>query len=173
MRIFFDTEFYETGNSIHPISIGMVREDGAEYYAIFENFDLDRINTKSWLGQNVIPHLPVVVGKENNKWWDEDHPDYCYVMEKNQILDDVLQFTQIPDVELWAYFGSYDFVVLAQIFRGMMNMPGKLQAPPRDLVHLIEGSNVDEASLPKQKNQYKSIDDARWNRDVYNHIMGV
>ena len=34
MRIFYDTEFLEDGKTIDLISIGMVAEDGREYYAV-------------------------------------------------------------------------------------------------------------------------------------------
>ena len=33
MRIWFDTEFIEDGRTIDLLSIGMVRDDGLEYYA--------------------------------------------------------------------------------------------------------------------------------------------
>ena len=42
MRIFFDTEFIDTGRKIHLISIGLVRADGEEYYAESKDVDLSR-----------------------------------------------------------------------------------------------------------------------------------
>lgn len=43
MKYFFDTEFHEDGRTIDLISIGIVAEDGREYYAINRECDFDRI----------------------------------------------------------------------------------------------------------------------------------
>ena len=42
MRIWFDTEFIEDGRTVDLLSIGMVREDGATYYAEPAETDRDR-----------------------------------------------------------------------------------------------------------------------------------
>lgn len=39
MRYFYDTEFIDDGRTIELISIGMVSEDGREYYAVSTAFD--------------------------------------------------------------------------------------------------------------------------------------
>lgn len=56
MKIFFDTEFYENGRTIDLISIGMVREDGEEYYAE-SPMGRSFANRSDWLKENVLPHL--------------------------------------------------------------------------------------------------------------------
>lgn len=55
-RIFFDTEFIEDGRTIDLISIGMVREDGARYYAISTEFNARKAS--QWVKDNVLIHLP-------------------------------------------------------------------------------------------------------------------
>lgn len=49
MRYFYDTEFIEDGHTIELISIGVVAEDGREYYAVSTEFDPERAG--SW-----VPH---------------------------------------------------------------------------------------------------------------------
>ena len=44
MRYFYDTEFIEDGNTIELVSIGIVAEDGREYYAVSTDFDAARAN---------------------------------------------------------------------------------------------------------------------------------
>ena len=39
MRFFYDTEFIEDGETIELISIGIVGDDGREYYAVSTDFD--------------------------------------------------------------------------------------------------------------------------------------
>lgn len=64
MRVFYDWEFLEDGETIDPISIGMVAEDGREYYAVFESIQsihtYNKILEHKWVMDNVIPHLPLM-----------------------------------------------------------------------------------------------------------------
>ncbi len=53
---FMDTEFAEDGKTIDLISIGIVADDGREYYAASLEADLSKAN--EWVTKNVVPHLP-------------------------------------------------------------------------------------------------------------------
>ncbi len=61
MRFFYDTEFIEDGRTIELVSIGVVAEDGSEYYAVSTEFDPDRAG--DWVRANVLPHLPPPASK--------------------------------------------------------------------------------------------------------------
>lgn len=63
MKYFLDTEFHEYKkkplfskgiNTIELISIGIVAEDGREYYAISKDFDIKKAWDNEWLRQNVL-----------------------------------------------------------------------------------------------------------------------
>lgn len=83
MISFVDTEFYEDGKTIELISIGVVREDGAEYYA--ETWAAKALCQRSdWLVQNVLPHLT-----GNCK-------------SREEIAYELREFVG-PSPELWAY----------------------------------------------------------------------
>lgn len=56
MRYFYDTEFIEDGATITLVSIGIVAEDGREYYAVSTDFDGARAN--HWVRENVLAKLP-------------------------------------------------------------------------------------------------------------------
>jgi hypothetical protein len=56
MRYWFDTEFIEDGKTIDLTSIGVVAEDGREYYAI--NQDCDFSKASDWVKDNVLTQLP-------------------------------------------------------------------------------------------------------------------
>ena len=56
MRYFYDTEFIDNGRIIDLISIGVVAEDGREYYAISTEFDPE--SAGRWVRTNVLPKLP-------------------------------------------------------------------------------------------------------------------
>ena len=63
MKFWYDCEFLEDGKTIEPISIGIVCEDGREYYAVFDEIATDPLNKRicehKWLMENVVPHLPL------------------------------------------------------------------------------------------------------------------
>jgi 3' exoribonuclease, RNase T-like len=56
-KFFLDTEFIESGPSVPLIllSLGIVCEDGREFYAVNANAPLELAN--DWVKKNVIPHL--------------------------------------------------------------------------------------------------------------------
>lgn len=56
MKYWLDTEFIEDGKTIDLISIGIVCEDGREYYAI--NSWCDFSKASDWVKENVISKLP-------------------------------------------------------------------------------------------------------------------
>ena len=74
MRIFYDTEFLEDGRTIDLISIGMVAEDGREYYAVTSDADWDRIRKHDRLIRNVVPHLPIT-GRTSLDSYLANHPN--------------------------------------------------------------------------------------------------
>src|ERR1700683_5556441 len=116
MRVYYDCEFIENGKTIELISIGMVRGDGAEYYAVNRQMPTPPIGRHLWLMHNVVPHLPLT-GPLREGYpipLDIRHPD---VRPRRVIRDQVQAFiTETPDAELWADYGAYDHVVLCQLW---------------------------------------------------------
>ena len=56
-KYFVDSEFDDDGQTIDLISIGIVADDGREYYAQSCEFNVNGAN--AWVWQNVFPHLRV------------------------------------------------------------------------------------------------------------------
>ena len=149
MRIFFDTEFIDTGSEIIPISIGMIREDGKEYYAEFEETDLSDVN--DWLKENVVKHLT-----GNTK-------------PKKQIAEEVRLFCG-GNPEFWAWFGSYDWVVLCQLYGRMLDVPYGWPHLYNELVFFVKSRIWSIATLkqtiPNDK-AHNALSDAKWNKKVW------
>jgi hypothetical protein len=171
VKIWYDTEFIDDGRTIELISIGMVAEDGRELYAVNADMQFVRLLNHPWLLANVVPHLP----RDNDPswadgWLDYSHPD---VRSREHIRTEVRKFLDdTPDAELWAYYGAYDHVVLAQLFGPMVDRPASMPMWSRDLMHLITERGVDKVTLPRQEGgHHNALADARWNRDVYRHLM--
>jgi len=149
MRIFFDTEFIEDGAIIDLISIGMVREDGAEYYA--EAHECDLLFASEWVKQNVIPHLRG--GKKLRR----------------QIAQEIVEFVgQSP--EFWAYFADYDWVVLCQLYGTMMQLP---EGWPKFCLDIKQVAYLmgDPSLQRPEGGDHDALADARWNKRIWHELM--
>jgi len=167
-RIYFDTEFLEDGERIYLISIGMVREDGAEYYAVSQEATkrplCNRIRKHEWLMANVVPSLPRPHGDwifDMPKSWLFNYMDAC-VKPRAQIAREIAAFILgAPDPELWAWFAAYDHVVLAQLWGRMIDLPDGIPMWTSDLKQECE--RLGNPSLPSMPGvrSHNALDDAR------------
>lgn len=169
----YDLEFLEDGRTIELISIGMVREDGTEYYAVNSEAPWDRIKESEWLFDNVVPTLPLIgtTGKSTSgsiaRWFNIDFRATC-VKPKQVIANEVRDFIQAtPDAQLWADYGAYDHVALCQLWGSMMGLPAGVPMWTHDLQQEIERLGIDPADLPQQASgQHNALADARHNQVV-------
>jgi hypothetical protein len=169
MKIFYDTEFLEDGKTIELISIGMAAEDGRELYRVNRDAPWRRIRKHEWLMANVVPHLPQPHGDwilQMPKRWLIDFANPL-VEHRQEIADEVRAFVQAtPDVELWAWYGAYDHVALAQLWGPMIDLPDGTPMWTNDLKQEVERRGNPE--LPKQESaEHNALADARWVRDAY------
>lgn len=187
MKYFYDTEFLEDGSTIDLISIGIVCEDGSEYYAVNADMDKERIKTDKWLCENVIRHLPLR-GKMNPPGFGSN--SYVYALDiqstlvkpkwviANEVREFLLKGTTyvggnviLDAPELWAYYSAYDHVALAQLWGKMIYLPKGIPMWTRDLMALIQDNP--SIPLPKQgEDQHNALTDARWNWLVYRGLTG-
>lgn len=150
MRVWFDTEFIEDGKTIDLISIGMVREDGATYYA--ENIECDLSKASPWVKKNVLMHLG-----------SKSPPMRCYM-----IANDIKAFAG-EKPEFWAYYADYDWVVLCQLFGTMMDLPKGWPMYCRDVKQLCDDRGNPE--LPKQVSQeHNALADAIWTKEAWEFL---
>lgn len=165
MIIDYDTEFYEDGKTISLISIGMVAEDGREFYAISMDLPWRALREHPFLSKEVAPYLPIKPHAEGGPW-DYSHPDITLVTHTHEIAQHVSAFIKdTPDPELWAYFSAYDHVALAQLFGPMVDMPKHIPWHTNDIQQ--ERRRLGMPKLPKQTSgHHKAIDDARWNGEA-------
>lgn len=165
MRVFYDLEFFEDGTTIILISIGMVAEDGREYYAVNRDLPARRIRKHRWLMDNVVPSLPHGHGDRKNSipaGWLIDYTDPCVKMPST-IAGEVEQFIKAtPSPELWAWYGAYDHVCLAQLWGPMTNLPEVIPMWTNDLRQ--EAHRLGDPPLPEQTSgEHNALADARHN----------
>lgn len=154
MKIFFDFEFIEDGAAfvMEPISIGMVREDGKEYYAEFDSVDWSKAN--SFVLEHVKPHLML---------------NAASLKSKQEIANDIVKFVG-DKPEFWAYFADYDWVLLCQLYGPMVSIPTGWPYYCLDLKQYMYHTGITKSDLKdKVKNQveHHALSDAIWNKNVY------
>ena len=112
MRFFYDCEFIEDGTTIDLVSIGVVGEDGREFYAVSTEFDPSRAG--AWVRANVLPKLP-----------SPADPAWC---SRAQLRADLLKFlTGAPgDVELSIDTSRLEVSTSAEQIEQMLRFTGIL-----------------------------------------------
>jgi len=150
MKIWFDTEFIEDGKTIDLISIGMVREDGAVYYA--ENAECDLSKAGDWVRINVLSQIG----------------NTGVPLRRYQIANDVRAFAG-DKPEFWAYYADYDWVALCQLYGTMMDLPEGWPMYCRDVKQLCDA--LGNPKLPKQEDsEHHALLDAKWTQRAYEFL---
>ena len=141
MRFFYDLEFGDTADLVTMVSIGVVAEDGREYYAVSSEFD--PLAVHPWVRDHVLPQLPPV-----SSW----KPRATIAAE----LEDFFG----ADPVWWAWYGAYDHVVLCQLWGGMTDLPRQLPRFTLDVRQLWE--HLGRPSMPAQeRGLHDALEDAR------------
>jgi hypothetical protein len=150
LRFWFDTEFMDDGRTIDLISIGIVADDGREYYAESNECDLSRAN--DWLRANVLPRL--VLGSARSR---------------KLMAKEIRAFVGYKP-ELWAYYADYDWVALCQLYGSMIDLPQGWPNWCRDVKQLCVDKG--DPRLPKSPTrEHNALADARWNREAWQYLM--
>jgi len=123
LRYWYDTEFIEDGKTIDLISIGIVAEDGREYYAISTAFNASKAS--DWVKKNVLAHLPP---RSPNPAYESPRivEEARAWRNRVDIALDLLAFCspeKYGKPEFWGYYSAYDHVALCQLYGTMMGLP--------------------------------------------------
>lgn len=200
LKYAYDCEFLEDGRTIELISIGLVCEDGREYYAVNSDMPVDRIKAHPWLMDNVWPSLPlrgeksglvsVGGGRHEVKLTEPGVLDTSSVLVKPKwvIANEVREFLvggltpagerdgkpfyfDTDLPELWADWGAYDHVVLCQLWGAMIKLPKGLPMFTRDIEQELDHHPGFEKPV-QAEGLHNALQDARHNMVVL-RALGV
>ena len=156
MRYFYDTEFIEDGTTIDLVSIGVVAEDGREFYAVSTEFDESKAGP--WVRANVLNQLP--------------NPSSPLWMSRDKIREELFSFLTVPGTgspELWAWVGAYDHIALVQLWGDMTKLPQIMPRYTRELKQYWEMAG--KPRLPRQKGgKHDALADAQHNLVKFQRI---
>ncbi|AKK03541.1 polyadenylate-specific 3'-exoribonuclease AS [Corynebacterium epidermidicanis] len=158
MRYFYDTEFIEDGATIELVSIGIVSEDGREYYAVSSEFDGSKASP--WVSRNVLALLP-----------NPSSPEWKSLA---RIRADLVEFFAAggSSPELWAWVGCYDHVVFAQLWGDMTGLPKNFPRFTRELKQYWEFAG--KPPLPSSPpGSHDALVDARHNVQKFRACMAA
>lgn len=167
----FDTEFLEDGSTIELISIGIVCEDGREYYAVNSEMPVERIAKDDWLMTHVVPSLPRhdprpprrLDGSHGPWIWSGPYLRSTEVKPKWVIANEVRDFLRADgSPELWADYAAYDHVALAQLWGKMVHLPKGIPMVTYDIEQEIR--RAPGFVKPEQaEGEHNALADARHN----------
>jgi hypothetical protein len=153
MKYWIDTEFIERPCTIDLISIGLVAEDGREFYA--ESSEVDWTKAGQWTLEAVRPQLD---GKGMTR------EDIGYAVHRFINADEHPVF--------WGYFPAYDWVAFCWLFGNMDELPFRF--PQLCLDTKQWAIELGDPELPHQVGaRHHALADARWTRDVWAFLASL
>ena len=161
MRYFYDTEFIDNGRTIELVSIGVVADDGREYYAVSTEFNPDQAGR--WVRTHVLPKLP----PPSSLHW-RSRAQIRADLEEFFGVDGAGEYPQPPPargvepIELWAWIGAYDHVALCQLWGPMTGLPPAMPRFTHELRQLWEERGSPEMP-PRPADAHDALVDARYN----------
>lgn len=164
MRIYFDTEFYEDGETIDLMSIGLIREDGCGLYLINKSCDWRRPYQDDWHLSNTIPHL-TNLPKDSDNWLRWGH---LFEWEFSHQIKNFLSDLKTPP-EFWAYYADYDWVVFCQLFGRMIDLPKGFPMYCKDFKQVCDEN--DYSPNKQNEGEHNAIYDAMWLKKEHEIFM--
>jgi hypothetical protein len=162
VQYFFDTEFMENGRTVVPLSIGIVCEDGRELYLEWLRTPAELSRANEFVFANVFPHLRATKG------------DLSFLRTPAEIRKELTSFVGDTEPEFWAWYGSYDWMVMCQLFGNMTDLPRSWHQFFMDLRSIMEWEGPDRFVSPEQSGTaHDALDDARHLKARYDAVKSV
>lgn len=180
MRVFFDSEFTGLYQNAALISIGLVAENGKEFYAEFDDYDRPGAHKPDqWVEDNVIKKLTI---KEDYLFHTLDNSSWKVKWNTQNIADALSRwFIMLYEesggaLEMWSDCLAYDWVLFCDMFGGAMHIPDCIYYIPMDICTLMKVKGVDpdisrEEFVGMDGDKHNSLHDARVIRFCYNKLV--
>lgn len=175
MRIFFDSEFTQLRQDSTLISIGLVADNGKEFYAELNDFNPILVN--AWIYDNVIEKL---------KFRDKDElftklGSVTFMKGNTRQVREELQawLQQFDRVELWSDVHHYDVVLLFNLLgTTAFDIPQNIYYIPFDIASVFKAYGLDpdierEAFIDKpiEGEKHNSLYDSKVIQACYDKLM--
>lgn len=139
MNIYFDTEFTGLYKNTELISIGLISEDGKEFYA--EIKDIDKKVNDEWIKNNILKNT-ISFGDAQLTEIVLDEKDFCYGT-KEQVKECLQEWlSRFENINLISDVSHYDMVLFIDLFGNAFNIPNNV-CPAcydinQDIMHFLD-----------------------------------
>jgi hypothetical protein len=139
VKVFFDTEFTGLRPDTTLMSIGMVSDDGKEFYAELTDYDENQVD--SWIQDNVVSNFLFPMAKP----FVNHVGSITFVKGDSWELQRQLTawLSQFKTVKLWSDCCHYDMVLFQGIFGGAFHVPDHVLYIPFDICTVMEMYGID------------------------------
>lgn len=179
MKIYFDCEFSGLIKNTSLISIGIISENGDEFYAEFNDYDKSKID--KWLKNNIIDKLLF----NNKDEYSKITTKKTYIKNnKKEVTKKLIKWLENFDdeIEIWSDTLAYDWVLFCDLFDGALNLPKYIYYIPFDIVTLLKVKDIDPDITREDyvkeylndddlKNKHNSLFDAKIIKLIYEKIQ--
>jgi hypothetical protein len=202
MRYFIDTEFIEGFHKplfgkerhfIDLISIGIVCEDGREFYAVSNEYNY--WDADEWVQENVISpmyiqevhgdarnhlgasnfHKHILNGKSNKQIAEEIYEFVCPIALAvdyagvGSITEGAEAYLQQKPPQFYGYFADYDWVLFCSLFGRMIDLPKGFPMYCKDLKQMLDERAKRAYDIDTSNNSIRHPDDQKL---MYESISG-
>ncbi|NJL13300.1 MAG: 3'-5' exoribonuclease [Microscillaceae bacterium] len=154
-NIYLDTEFIFHPAGIELISLALVRDNGEAYYAISAEFHPEKAD--EWVKSQVLAQLRP----------EEPRKPLA------QIKAELVAFVGYQIPAFWAYFATYDWFLVLQLFGGMAHLPCNFPSYCGELRQEADRLNLAEAQYPPNPKPHHAQWDAQWNRHLHQVLRSL
>lgn len=162
-----DTKFHDKGhNRIDLLSVGVVSEKGAKYYAVVKDTDWQAVKQNQWLVDNVVPALGDPRLQSKAVPW----------RTRKEIKGELkVFFANDTNPKFWAYFADWDWILFSHIFGNLLELGDSIPNAPQlclDIKQEMMRLHIPRAALTDQSTvEHNALNDAEWNMQILREIV--
>lgn len=178
-KLFFDTEFTGLHKNTDLISIGIVADTGAEFYA--ELTDYDKSQVDGWILKNVISNLTLEgEGNTFSLATKLNKGVSVKVKDSKKNVSTLLRtwLSNFDEVEIWSDCLAYDWMLFNDLFGNALSIPENVYYIPFDICTLFKIKGVDPdinreefAGISSLEDKHNALHDAKVIKACYDRLI--
>lgn len=136
--LYLDTEFTSLNQHAHLLSIALVSDTGASFYAEFTDYPASAITP--WITENVLANFCLTdknQPKLKGKHWRLKSNRKNIISALGKFLE------QFDTIKIWADHVAYDWVLFCELFGGALKLPSNIHYMPLDLPTVLYIHGID------------------------------
>lgn len=174
MKVFLDSEFTGLHAGTTLVSIGLVADNGKEFYAELTDYDDNQVD--DWIQEHVIENLLF----NDFETVSETLGSVTFVKDDSEVVGMQLQawLNSFGTVELWSDVCHYDMVLFQGLFGGAFSVPGHVDYICYDIATVMKVLGLDPdmsretfIDSPIEGVKHNSLYDAKCIQACYNKLQ--